>query len=125
MSVRVVLYGEGPLDLGDEWPWTAPGNELQEDELGPAHVLVRRAIAQVRTCPEAAVRFQAPLRHRTGRHLRGGQLRSAGNIHRLIAAHQLASQRADLVVVLVDQDGDPRREAELSSGSPSPSSSRG
>lgn len=63
MSLTVVLYCEGSRESGaaGELPPPAPGEELMEDELGPAHVLARRVLAKARNLPEDAIRFTEPL----------------------------------------------------------------
>lgn len=111
-AVRVVLYAEGALDARVEWQWTAPGHDLQEDELGPAHHLVRRAVAWCRGCPPEAVRFDSPIRKPSGRRYRGSDLLDPRLLRRIAATHALAGSA--LPVVLIDQDGDAGRHALLS-----------
>lgn len=113
MSVRVVLLAEGKNDLGGPWPWTAPGQRLGEDELGPAHVLVRRAAARVAGAPEEAVVFFAPPRTAEGRRITGSQLHDERTLRRVALAVRLGQEtHAALCVVLVDDDGRDRRALE-------------
>lgn len=115
-ALTLALVGEGAGDLGAEWPWTTPRSALSDDELGPAHLLIRRATAAGAGVPEGAVRFVAPVRKSTGAHYRGSDLLRPENLRRIVAAHQLPVAGHPLVhrvVVLVDQDGDPDRERML------------
>jgi hypothetical protein len=107
VSIRVVLYAEGALEAG---VFRAPfGDELAEDEQGPAHVLVRRCIAAARTVPEPAVRFHRP--QRTGRGLvpRGSLLLDRTTVRRLLSFPP-GRPRPEVGIVLVDADGDPARQ---------------
>lgn len=63
MSLRVVLYAEGSAEgTGMTTLFPAPGDELPPDCLGAAHILVRRCICSINPLPEAAIRFDSPLR---------------------------------------------------------------
>src|SRR5262245_16150910 len=73
-SLSVVLYAEGTGELGgvSSMP-PEPGEPLADDHYGPAHLLIRRAIAMTTNAPEAAVSFRSPLRLGV-RHPRGNDL---------------------------------------------------
>ena len=104
MSVRVVVYAEGsgeaPRLFDDSPAWT-----LGDDDLGPAHVLVRRSLAAERGVPESAVVFRGRYRDEDGCHLVGSDLLDDARRARLAALHALFADRIDLVVLLVDRDG--------------------
>jgi hypothetical protein len=116
MSVRVTVYAEGggetPLGFDDSPSW-----QLGDDDLGAGHVLTRRAIALARNVPEASVVFRGRFRDEDGAHLTGSDLLDGERRHRLATLHALFPDRLDLVVILIDRDGDPRRTvATLSEG---------
>lgn len=108
MSFRVVLYGEGPGDLGDHGD-EDPQLELTEDDLGPLHHLVRRMLCERSALPEAAVRFRWRYRDRRGRAVRGSRLLHQETRAELAALHRLNDADIDLVVVAVDRDGEVER----------------
>lgn len=102
-QVRVVLYAEGAGEVSFSSLERSPGTSLLEEELGAAHLLIRRALEQGRGIPEAAVSFEEPLRlRRGGRIARGSDLLSSQRLRELLTwpAHP-----PDLAVVLVDADG--------------------
>lgn len=113
LTLRVVLYAEGSRETGGE-PWFAPtpGVPLTDDELGPAHLLMRRAIAARRGIPEPAVRFEGPLRTSRGTVARGTQLYDTTSLRRLLT-WPAAERRPHLAIALVDADGDSHRRADL------------
>lgn len=103
--MRVVLYAEGPGEAGLSGRLgPAPGDPIAEEWLGPGHVLVRRSIAERRSIPEGAVRFEAPLALR-GRAARGSDLRVCANLRKLLTWAS-PTRKPDLAVVLVDADGE-------------------
>jgi hypothetical protein len=112
MSLRVVLYAEGGRDLGAATTQVAPGQALPEDALGPAHFLVRRSIEETRRIPEAAIRFEAPLRTPRGIVAQGSHLLDRKTLRQLLTWVHPA-RRPDLAVVLVDADGDTDRRRAL------------
>lgn len=120
MSVLVVVYGEGGRDVGGERPPRSPRERLGDEDLGPAHVLARRAISRVRKIPEAAVLFEAGLRLR-GHVPRGAQLLERTNLRQLCTWPPLkhdgnpVARTPALAIVLVDEDGVTSRRAELQS----------
>jgi len=83
MTLRVVLYAEGSLESGKR-PRGIPGRDLASDEIGPAHILMRRVIADVSSIPEAAVTFVTPLRDRFGHHATGTRLHHGAALKRLL-----------------------------------------
>jgi uncharacterized protein DUF4276 len=101
--VRVVLYAEGGRDRGSS-SQVAPREPLPDEALGPAHILVRRCLLEA--VSDLIVTFEAPKRHRAGRSAKGSDLRSSKLLRQLIT---FAINRPDLVVVLIDADGEGRR----------------
>ncbi len=111
--VRVVLYCEGSREGGRRAAQPdAPGDRLDEEALGPAHILCRRAIAARTLVPEAAVHFEAPLRTHRGTVPQGSDLLVRKTLRRLLTWPSTRSL-PDLAVVLVDRDGDEGRAALL------------
>ncbi|MFY0527091.1 DUF4276 family protein [Archangium gephyra] len=112
---RVVVYAEGPGELSgpDTSRQRAPGTSLTEDELGAAHLLVRRCLERSRALAPHAIQFEEPLRSR-GKLARGSMLHSRTTLRPLLfwADEDL---RPDLAIVLVDADGKEERQAELDS----------
>jgi hypothetical protein len=112
---RVVVYAEGPGELSgpDTSRQRAPGTSLTEDELGAAHLLVRRCLERSRALAPHSIQFEEPLRSR-GKLARGSMLHSRTTLRPLLfwADEDL---RPDLAIVLVDADGKEERQAELDS----------
>lgn len=100
MKLRLALYAEGVAELGSGRR-PPSGQTLAEEQLGSAHVLVRRSIAKVRVIDEPAITFQSPLTIR-GREPRGSDLHDPAVLRRLLA---FVTPMPDLCVVLVDADG--------------------
>jgi len=112
MTLRVVLYAEGAGEvLGAQSRLPPPGEGLPQAALGPAHILLTRAIEHVRTIPAAAIRFESPLRTH-GRLPRGSDLQHEQTLRRLLT-WPLPTMRPDLSIVLVDCDVEPSRRARL------------
>lgn len=113
--MRVVLYAEGAGETagagGLGWHTNSP---LDEDSLGAAHELVRRCLSREEggPVPRAAVQFQGPLRIARGRIPRGSDLLDRENLRTLLTWLQPGLQ-PDVVVVLVDEDGEPARKKTL------------
>ena len=84
MSLRVVVYAEGPGETGGSAGRKAPGQELLDDELGAAHVLVRRCLSRGDLIPAAAVRFHEPLRTPAGHVARGSDLYNMRTLRKLL-----------------------------------------
>jgi hypothetical protein len=104
---RIAVYCEGPAESGAMGLGPSPGTLLEDDALGAAHVLVRRAAQHLDRQRFGAVSFEEPLRL-AGARPRGSQLLSRNNVRRLLA--WASPQRApDLSVLLVDEDGDEKR----------------
>jgi len=116
MSLRLVVYAEGALETGvPHGPRTPPGNELQDDELGAAHILVRRCLSANGRLPDAAIRFHRPLRTDAGRVARGSDFLKVARLRKLLSWPP-SPNRPDLAVVLVDADGDRSRKGTLDAG---------
>jgi hypothetical protein len=120
MSIDVVVYaeGEGELASGLESEFELPiepGRSIPEERLGPAHRLVRRAIAHVSDVPGAAVSFQQHKRFE-GRQPKGSDLRRAEALKQLLNYDELYADRPpvpELAVLLIDQDGEAGRRQSL------------
>jgi hypothetical protein len=112
MSIRVVVHAEGSKETGAITLRPKPGSALTEDQLGAAHILVRRCVIAASGAPQAAIRLLEPLRLRTGRVARGSSLLD-GNTLRQLLAWPLRETRPDLAVLLIDADGYPDRRREL------------
>jgi len=114
MSLRVVLFAEGAGELlgASRFGPAAVGETLNDDELGAAHILVRRALDRCRRIPPQAVHFQSPPRKRRGTAARGSDLRDRETLRQLLTWLDPAL-RPDLAIVLVDEDGDARRRDRL------------
>jgi hypothetical protein len=74
MSIRVVVLAEGSKETGAITLRPKSGIPLTEDQLGPAHVLVRRCLTDTSGAPEAAIRLIEPHRLGTGAVARGSNL---------------------------------------------------
>lgn len=108
--MRVVVYAEGAAEApASLYP---PGRPLSGDDLGPAHVLVRRCLAVEASVPEASVTFVAPRRLASGRHAKGSDLLVATVLNKLFVRTPEQVEE-DLTILFVDQDGDRRRERTL------------
>lgn len=103
MSLRIVLYGEGPGDTGGELSQLPPPTEiLAEGHLGPAHELIRRCVVHESSIPAEATLFLCPLRVR-GRHPKGSDLLDRASLRQLLTWPS-PQRRPDVAIVLVDQD---------------------
>ncbi|HVG61970.1 MAG TPA: DUF4276 family protein [Hyalangium sp.] len=112
---RVVVYAEGPGELsGSRSLQPAPGTPLTEEELGSAHLLVRRCLEKTRGLTADSVHFEEPLRTSRGRLARGSLLHSRDTLRPLLFwAGPI--KPPDLAIVLVDADGDDERQGLLDS----------
>lgn len=102
--MRLVVYAEGPGELGDTSA-LAPGSPIPESALGPGHRLVQRALEGV------GVQFIVGL-HAFGRRPRGTLLLHRRSLIELLTWPSPA-RTPDLVVLLVDRDGDETRRSSL------------
>lgn len=111
-AFRVVVYAEGVGETkGSLGQMRAPGERIPDDDLGSAHLIVRRCLAEVRSLPHSAILFEEPLRTRS-RIARGSDLLNERTLEQLLSWPR-AGQKPDLAVVLVDCDGDARRRETL------------
>jgi hypothetical protein len=110
---RVVVYAEGAGELAgrDSSRQPAPGSPLTEDELGTAHLLVRRCLERTRKLSPGSVQFEEPLRSR-GKLARGSTLHGRTTLRQLLSWPD-ANRTPDLAVVFVDADGKEDRQAEM------------
>jgi hypothetical protein len=112
---RVVVYAEGQGELAGSTSFPrAAGTPLLEEELGSAHLLVRRCLEKTRDLDSSLVRFEEPLRTGRGRMVRGSTLHSRETLRPLLFWPD-ADRQPDLAVVLVDADGDDERQERLNS----------
>ncbi|MFP2910092.1 DUF4276 family protein [Pyxidicoccus sp. 3LFB2] len=113
--LRVVIYAEGAGELaGAVRSQRAPSSPLEGEELGAAHLLVRRCLERCRGLDTSLIQFEEPLRTRRGKLARGSDLHSPDTLRTLLFWAD-ARKQPDLVVVLVDQDGDEDRQQALAS----------
>lgn len=112
---RVVVYAEGPGELAgrDTSRQRAPGTPLTEEELGAAHLLVRRCLERSRSLAPESIQFEEPLRSR-GKLAKGSMLHSPNTLRPLLFWAD-EDMRPDLALVLVDADGKEDRQTELDS----------
>lgn len=109
---KLVLYAEGAGELsGSETRLPPTGVPLPEEMLGAAHVLLRRAAALAWNLSELEVSFSVPNRTR-GRHARGSDLLDRTRLRQLVTWPK-PEQVPDLVIVLIDSDGDRQRGTKL------------
>lgn len=111
---RVVVYAEGPGELAgqDMSRPRAPGMVLHEQELGTAHLLVRRCLERTHALTLNSIHFEEPLRTRRGPMARGSMLHSRDTLRPLLSWAD-ERKRPNLAVVLVDADGQGDRQAAL------------
>jgi hypothetical protein len=112
MSIRVVVHAEGSKETGAITLRPRPGSALTEDQLGAAHIRVRRSLVADTGAPEAAIRLVEPLRLPTGRVARGSSLLDRDSLRKLLA-WPVRETRPDLAVLIVDADGKPDRRRAL------------
>lgn len=107
-TVAVLAEGTREVPQGAWLP--DPGDVLHpEEHLGAAHILVARSIADARGIPAGAVQFVEPLQ--VGRRrAKGSEL--LGRLKRL-TTYPPDRHRPDVVVVFVDEDGQPERRTGL------------
>lgn len=110
-ALRVVLIAEGGGEVRPN-PLRGPLSTIPADDWGPGHVLFARAIASRSEIPRAALRFTEPLRTARGGIARGSALH--GKTLRILLNYQPVD-RPDLIIVLVDADGDTSRKRFLES----------
>ncbi|HZI13531.1 MAG TPA: DUF4276 family protein [Myxococcus sp.] len=110
---RVVIYAEGAGELaGTVRTQHAPGSPLRPEELGAAHLLVRRCLERTRDLDPSLIQFEEPLRTRRGKLARGSDLYTPETL-RLLLTWADVSKEPELSVVLVDQDADAGRQESL------------
>lgn len=111
--VRVVVYAEGAGELaGSKSLQPAAGSRLSEEELGSAHLLVRRCLEKARGLDPAHVQFEEPLRTARGKVAKGSMLHGRDTLRPLLLWADPRKQ-PDLAIVLVDADGDVGRQQQL------------
>lgn len=103
-QVCMVVYAEGPGDLGTLTWDLSPKDSLQPDDFGPAHIIVQRVLTEGAQIPPPAINFIEPLRTKTGARAYGSQLLKPGILNEILAGWLLDPP---LVVLLVDSDDSP------------------
>lgn len=115
-ALRVVLYAEGGGETaGSSIGRPAPTHRLSEAQLGPAHLLFRRALVSTRSLQPSAVVFEEGQRAVIGRRPRvprGSDLLKR-SVLRTILTWPTPTGQPDLAVVLVDRDEDSKRASKL------------
>lgn len=112
---RVVVYAEGAGELAGATSFPRmPSSQIPEEELGSAHLLVRRCLEKARDLDASLVRFEEPLRTGRAKLARGSILHSRTTLRPLLFWAD-PDRQPDLVVVLVDADGDEERQKLLDS----------
>jgi hypothetical protein len=114
MTLRVVLYAEGGRELASSsHSMPAVGGVVPAEHVGAAHILASRSLHRARSIPEAAIRFEMGLRKASGGSIpRGSDLCDRKTLRKLLSWPR-ADQIPDLVIVLVDADGDRSRKQSL------------
>ncbi len=112
--LRVVVYAEGAGELTgrDTSRQRRPGTPFTSEELGSAHLLMRRCLEHTHGLPGEGIQFEEPLRSGRGLIAKGSTLHSGDNLRRLLSWPN-ESLQPDLGLVLVDADGDEERETTL------------
>lgn len=110
-ALRAVLVAEGAGEVRPN-PLRGPLSTIPVEEWGPGHVLFARAIESRTSIPRRAVKFTEPLRTSRGVIARGSALH--GKTLRILLNYQPVD-RPDLLIVLVDADGDTARKRTLES----------
>lgn len=108
-ALRVVLIAEGAGEVRPD-PLRFPLSPIPAEDWGPGHVLFARAIESRSSIPRPAVKFTEPLRTSRGAIARGSALH--GKTLRILLNYQ-PIDRPDLLIVLVDADGDTARKRSL------------
>lgn len=109
-ALRVVLLAEGNGEVGPN-AQRGPGSPVARADWGPAHELFARAIAHKSKIPRAAVQFLEPLRTARGAVAKGSNLHNERTLRRLV--DYLPAYRPELLIVLVDADGETGRKRQL------------
>ncbi|MBM7112396.1 DUF4276 family protein [Archangium primigenium] len=113
--LRVVVYAEGAGELTgrDKSRQRRPGTPFTGEELGSAHLLMRRCLEHTHDIATERIQFEEPLRLRA-RLPNGSDLQTERYLRQLLSWADEEFQ-PDLVIVLVDKDKDEAREARLKS----------
>lgn len=112
-NVSIVVHAEGPGELGNPNRNVRPQDLLQSDNLGPAHIVVRRILTEGSKIPAAAIEFKEPLRtaYETGARAQGSKLLKSSVLNDILSPWQLNFQSMPpLIVFLMDSDDSPPQE---------------
>ena len=109
---KLVLYAEGAGELsGSVTRLPATGRQLADETLGAAHILLRRLACHTWNLDASNVVFTVPNLTK-GRHARGSDLLDRTRLRQLVTWPK-PELVPDLVIVLVDSDGDRQRRTML------------
>ncbi|MEM9806767.1 MAG: DUF4276 family protein [Cyanobacteria bacterium P01_D01_bin.56] len=100
-AVCMVVHAEGPGDLGKTNWELSPGDSLQPEDLGPAHIIVQRILSEGIQIPAPAIDFVEPLRTKTGARPKGSQLLKPRILDEILISWRLSQP---LIILLVDSD---------------------
>ncbi|MGD1856707.1 MAG: DUF4276 family protein [Leptolyngbyaceae cyanobacterium] len=112
-NISIVVHAEGPGELGNPDRDVRPQDVLSSDNLGPAHIVVRRILTEGSKIPAAAIEFKEPLRtaYETGARAQGSKLLKPSVLNDILSPWQLNFQfMPPLIIFLVDSDDSPPQE---------------
>lgn len=109
---RIVLYAEGRGETGlSSSSATVGSRRIPTEAEGAAHILIRRLCRERLARDEREIQFEIPLRYK-GREPAGADLLNRAVLRQLLTWSEPRFQ-PDIVIVLVDQDGDALRRDSL------------
>lgn len=107
-AVCMVVHAEGPGDLGKTNWDLSPGDSLQPEDLGPAHIIVQRILSEGIQIPAPAIDFVEPYRtQKAGARAKGSQLLKPKILDEILISWRLSQP---LIILLVDSDDQPPAE---------------
>lgn len=110
-ALRVAVIAEGNGEARSN-PLRGPGSVIEEDEWGPAHELVARLLESMGRLSRGAIQFVEPNRTSRGAVARGSQLLKSSTLRQLLS-YPRPVDRPDLLIVLIDEDGESDRRGAL------------
>jgi hypothetical protein len=112
--LRVVVYAEGAGELTgrDTRRQRRPGTALTGEELGAAHLLVRRCLRRTQGLDPESIQFDEPLRGPRGQLAKGSMLHSGESLRRFLSWPD-EDLEPDLAIILIDADGQEDRQQRL------------
>jgi hypothetical protein len=111
---RVVVYAEGAGELTgrDTRRQRRPGTALTVEELGSAHLLVRRCLQHAQGLEPEAIQFEEPLRGPRGQLAKGSMLHSGERLRQFLSWPD-EDLEPHLAIILIDADGQKDRQQQL------------